>query len=241
MNIERFVDGFGNDVYALALIVSKSGESAAEVFLKAARGCDGLDNNIGIYDIVTLFFPLCLQARSNQYAETLSTFGLSKKQEELISELFDKPQTVRAILHLYYENDLTEKQISAVIDKSLGFVSKQISALPEEFKKRMEKHYKEICLKLIPDTELKENAMREMGNSENRLFKFKADTVPRHKWTKRGKTAAVVISVIAAIIIYFVAPLVRDIFINMADNNAEENPLIVYTETENDRNYSKQQ
>lgn len=222
MNVEKFADGYGNDVYALALIMSKSAESAAEVFLKAAAGCGKFENDPGTYNIVTSVFPLCKQACSNQYAETLSTFALSKKQEELLSEIFAKPQIIRAILHLYYENDLAENQISAVTNESLKFVSKQISALPEDFKKRMDKHYKEICLKLIPDSKLKEKAVREVKDGKKRLFEITDEALPRHKWTKRGKAAAVITAVIAAIIIYLVIPIMRDFFANMAENNAEE-------------------
>ena len=40
MNIEKFIDAFGDDVYALALLVTKNFDSAERVFTQIAQDCD---------------------------------------------------------------------------------------------------------------------------------------------------------------------------------------------------------
>ncbi len=52
MNIEKFIDAFGDDVYALALIVTKNFDSAERVFTQIAQDCDTFPETAELYDIV---------------------------------------------------------------------------------------------------------------------------------------------------------------------------------------------
>ncbi|MBD5130496.1 MAG: hypothetical protein HDT43_11355 [Ruminococcaceae bacterium] len=203
MTIEKFIDEFGDDVYALALIVTKSFDSAERVFTQIAQDCDTLPETIELYDIVKKAYRLCQKAPSNANAETLS-IGLSAKHEDLLAEIFPRPQIVRAIIHLSYENDLENDKIAAITDTNVRFVNEQLGDLG--FSDRLEKSYKELCLKLAAPDELKISVIQAVNSGEKRLFEVR-EAAPRHSWTTKQKIGTVIAAVVITILACIVIPL----------------------------------
>lgn len=216
MNIEKFTDAFGDDLFALALMVTKDFDSASEIFARVAVNCDKLSENAGMFEIAKAAFPQCRKARCNDNAETLSGIGLSKKQEALVSELFFKPQISRAIIHLCYENDLSADQIAEVTGESGRYVSEQLSEISGELSGQLENHYKELCLKIASGDELKTKVIQAVKTGEKRLFEVGGEAVPQHSWTKKQKIAAVVLAIVTTIMVCIVIPLFLA-YLNSAD------------------------
>lgn len=206
MNIEKFIDAFGDDVYALALIVTKNFDSAERVFTQIAQDCDTFPETAELYDIVKKAYRLCRKVPSNDNAETLSEIGLSAKQEALISEVFSRPQIVRAIIHLSYENDLEPDRVAAITDVNVRYVNEQLGGLGE-LSERLNKSYKELCLKLTAPDKLKISVIQAVNSGEKRLFEVRGDAAPRHSWTKKQKIGTVIAAAVVTILACIVIPL----------------------------------
>ncbi|MCM1275020.1 MAG: hypothetical protein NC299_06580 [Lachnospiraceae bacterium] len=206
MNIEKFIDAFGDDVYALALIVTKSFDSAERVFTQTAQECDTLPETAELYDVVKRAYSLCRKAPSNDNAETLSGIALSARQEALLAEIFARPQITRTAVHLYYENDLTAEQTAEVLGTGARYVSEQLGELGG-LSDRLERSYKELCLKLAAPDELKISVMRAVKAGEKRLFEVRGETASRHSWTRGQKIGAVIAAVVVTVLLCIVIPL----------------------------------
>lgn len=230
MDAAKFVDGYGEDVYALSLVTTKSEKSAEEVFLKTAAVCESFDERASLFDVVKAAFSESKKARVAEEAETLSTLKLSRKQEEIISELFAMPRIVRAVVHLYYENDFSEKDTAQIVGESGGYISRVLLELPETLKAELDEHYRELCLKLTPNDELKARAVASAETRERRLFEPEYETFPKHTWTKRQKTAAAIIAAVAAVFITLFFPLLRELISERVDEELDKwkNSDIVY-------------
>lgn len=207
MNIEKFIDTFGDDVYALALIVTKSFDSAERIFTQIAQDHEDIDETAEIFDIAQRAYSLCKKAPNNDKAETLSDIGLSARHEALLSEIFPRPQIVRAIIHLCWENDLTAEQAAKITGESVRYVAEQLSELPKSLSDKLDKTYKELCLKLTAPDALKMSVISAVNSGEKRLFEVRDETVPRHSWTRAQKVAAVIIAITATALICIVVPL----------------------------------
>ena len=206
MIIEKFIDAFGDDVYALALIVTKNFDSAERVFTQIAQDCDTLPETSELYDIVKKAYRLCQKAPSNDNAETFSDLGLSAKQEALLAEVFPRPQIVRAIIHLSYENDLENDKIAAITDVNIRYVNEQLGDL-EGLSDRLNKSYKELCLRLTAPDELKISVIQAVNSGEKRLFEIRGEAAPRHSWTNKQKIGAVIAAIVVTILACIVIPL----------------------------------
>lgn len=211
MNIEKFIDTFGDDVYALALVCTKNHDSAAEIFLRMCSECGSFADGTDIFDIARLEIPMCKTAKCSDNAETFSQMGLSKKQEALLGEFFPLPQIVRAIVHLYFENDLTTEQIAEVLREKPRYVSEQLNALGGELSEELESSYKELCLKLCAPDELKAEAVRAAKSGEKREFEIEEEPMPRHTWTRNQKIAAVILAIFVTIALMIVIPIVNQL------------------------------
>lgn len=218
MTIEKFIDAFGDDVYALALIVTKSFDSAERVFTQIAQDCDTLPETAELYDVVKKAYRLCLKAPSNDNAETFSEIGLSAKQEALLAEIFPRPQIVRAIIHLSYENDLENDKIASITDTNVRYVNEQLGDLGG-LSDRLDKSYKELCLRLAAPDELKISVIQAVNSGERRLFEVRGETAPRHSWTKKQKIG----TVIAAVVITALACVIIPLFLAYLDSYEELN------------------
>lgn len=211
MNIEKFIDQFGDDVYALALVCTKNFDSAAEVFLRTAEECGGFPENADIRDIVSAAFPFCRNAKCTDTAETLSQAGLTKKQEALLAEFFPKPQVIRAIVHMHFENDLSAEQISELLHEKPRYVSEQLDALGLGLTEELENSYKGLCLKLCAPDELKSEAVIAAKSGKKRIFEVEEEPMPTHSWSKNQKIAAVILAVVVTIALMIVIPIVNQL------------------------------
>ncbi|MDE7363087.1 MAG: hypothetical protein K2N38_14275 [Oscillospiraceae bacterium] len=220
MTIERFVDLYGDDVYALALIVNKDFDSAARVFTQVAQDCEAFTEYAELFDVVQKAYALCKKAPSNDKAETFSEIGLSAKQESLLGEIFQRPQIVRAIIHLTYENDLTAEQTAKVTGAGVRYVTDQLSELSQPLSDRLEKSYKELCLRLTAPDELKADVIQAVNAGEKRLFEVRREAMPRHTWTKKQKTAAVIAAVAITALVCFIIPIVSEYLDNFEEMNS---------------------
>lgn len=236
MTIEKFIDGFGDDVYALALIVTKSFEGAEQVFTQIAQECEALPETAELYDIVKRAYRLCRKAPTNDSAQTISDIGLSAKHEALLADIFPCPQIVRAIIHLSYENDLENDKIASITDSGVRFVNEQLDDLGS-LSDRLEKSYKELCLKLAAPDDLKVNVIQAVKSGEKRLFEVRDSAAPRHSWTKPQKLAAVIFAVVATALVCIIIPLLTAYFNSFEEMNSsyEEIPddwIFSYTTTQ---------
>lgn len=206
MEIRKFIDSYGDDVFALALMVTKSEDSAKRVFAKAAFDCEGFGETEGIFPIVRTAYSECMECENNDEASTLG-IELNAKQDALLKELLLKPQIVRAIIHMHYENDLEPSQIAEVTGENERYISGQLSKLSAELCASLDRSYKDICLKICADDKLKSYVIRASETNDRRMFEVKSEAVPIHRWTKKQKTAVIIAAVIITFLICIFIPL----------------------------------
>ncbi len=209
MEIRRFIDNYGDDAYALALIVTKSFDSAREVFARTAGVCGELSERDGLFCVVKTAFRLCKESESNDEASTLTGTELNRKQEAVLETVFARPQIIRAIIHLHYENDLTPEQIAEVTGESVRYVQSKLSELPRELSEALDKHYKEICAKLHAEDELKAYVIRAGEGKEKRAFEPESEPVPVHRWTKKQKVIVCIVAALFTILVCIVIPIAQ--------------------------------
>lgn len=203
MEIRKFIEGYGDDVYAFALVVTKNYDSAKMVFLKTALRCAEHDSLSGF---ISAAFEECRAADLNEEATTFSGEGLSEKQEALLGMVLTKPQIVRATVHMFYENDMDAASAAKALGISERHVTQQLEALGE-LNGALEDGYKDVCTHLRAQDSLKEYAIKAAETNDGRLFEVKREAVPRHKWTKKGKIAITIVAVCAVFVGMFVIPL----------------------------------
>lgn len=209
MNIEKFIDTFGDDVYALALVCTKNFDSAANIFETVAAECESLSDDAEMFELALKVCPLCKKAKFSDNAETFSQLGLSKKQEQLLSGFFPMPFVTRASIHLHFENDLTVEQIAEVLEEKPRYISEQLDGLGTELFNELDEHYKELCIKLAAPDVLKEKTILAAKSGEKREFEIRDDPMPKHTWTKNQKIATIIAAIIATIVLMFVIPIVN--------------------------------
>ena len=209
MNIEKFIDRFGDDVYALALVCTKNFDSAAEIFETIAAECEKLSDEAEMSDLAASVCSLCKKAKFSDNAETFSQLGLSKKQEQMLSGFFPMPFVTRASVHLHFENDLTVEQIAEALEEKPRYISEQLDGLGTEFLNELDDSYKELCVKLAASDELKAKAVLAAKSGEKRVFEIRDDPMPKHTWTKNQKIGAIIVAIIATIVLMIVIPIVN--------------------------------
>ena len=209
MNIERFIDRLGDDVYALALVCTKNFDSAAGIFETIAAECEALPEDAEMSGLAARVCSLCKTAKFSDNAETFSQLGLSKKQELLLSGFFPKPFVTRASVHLHFENDLTVEQIAEALEEKPRYISEQLDGLGTELFNELDDSYKELCVKLAAPDELKAKAVLAAKTGEKRVFEIRDDPMPKHTWTKKQKIGAIIAAIIATILLMIVIPIVN--------------------------------
>lgn len=209
MEIRKFIDDYGDDVYALALIVTKSFDSAGAVFARTVGQYKELSEQDGLYGVIKAAYPLCKESESNDDASTLTGVELNRKQETVLEMVFAKPQIIRAIIHLHYENDLTPEQIAEVTGESVRYVQSKLSELSRELSEALDKHYKEICAKIHAEDELKAYVIRAAEGKEKRVFEREEDPVPVHRWTKKQKLVVYIVAALFTILVCIVIPIAQ--------------------------------
>ena len=209
MNIEKYIDTFGDDVYALALVCTKNFDSAADIFKTVAADCNALPEDVGMFELAIKVCSLCKMAKFSDNAETFSQLGLSKKHEQLLSGFFPLPFVARASVHLHFENDLTVEQIAEVLEEKPRYISDQLDGLGTELSGELDEFYKELCIRLAAPDELKAKAVLAARSGEKRVFEIRDDPMPKHTWTKKQKIGAIIAAIIATILLMIVIPIVN--------------------------------
>lgn len=207
MNIEMFIDRFGDDVYALALVCTKNFDSAAEIFERIAAECEALPDDVEMYTLAVKVCSICKSAKFSDNAETFSQLGLTKNQERILSGFFPLPFVTRASVHLFFENDLTVEQIAEVLEEKQRYINEQLDGLGTDLYNELDEAYKELCVKLAAPDELKAKAVVAANSGEKRVFEIRDDPLPRHVWTKNQKIAAIVIAIVATFVLMIVIPI----------------------------------
>jgi nucleoid-associated protein YgaU len=195
MEIRRLIDDFGDDIFALALLVTKDFDSAKQVFVKAVAELSKTDKEYEIYDIAAKSYELCKDCDTNDEAVTLTGISLSVKQEAVLETVLAKPQIIRTIIHMHYENDLEADEISRITGESEKYISSQLENLSAALKEALDKLYKNVCLRIHAGDKLKAYVIRSGDTAEKRAFEVKGDAVPTHKWTKRQKAVVIAVAV----------------------------------------------
>ena len=220
MNIERFIDRLGDDVYALALVCTKNFDSAADIFETVAAECDELTEDADMFGLALRVCSLCKNAKFSDNAETFSQLGLSKKQEQLLSGFFPLPFVTRASVHLHFENDLSVEQIAEVLEEKPRYISEQLDGLGAELLNELDGSYKELCIKLSAPDELKVKAVENAKSGEKRVFEIREDPLPKHTWSKKQKFGAIIAAIIATILLMIVIPIVNKLMDDYFDGNS---------------------
>lgn len=235
MEITAFVDSYGDDAFALALITTKSFDSAREIYMNICGRCKEFSESSGIFGLVKLVYPLCRKADCNDEAVTLTGVELDSKKQSLLEVVLQKPFIVRSIIHLHWENDLTDEQIAEVLGENVKYVRTVLGELSDPLTESLDKRYKNVCLCISAGDKLKEYAVKKASTVQARQFSVKNDTVPVHKWTKKQKIIICIAAAIIAVVVMIVIPLL-DGYINMLTEefanrleNESNNSSTVYT------------
>lgn len=206
MDIGKLIDDFGDDVFAIALIVTKDFTQAKRVFVETVG--EEFPENAGLFEIAKTAYRLCGDADVNDAAVTFTDLELNASREEILKQVLQKPQIIRTIIHMYYENDFTSAQISEILGESEKYVKGVLLEIPEDLGHDLEEEYKTICTKIRAGDELKAYAVRcaESGKSD---FKTDSDAVPRHIWKRWHKVVVVIIAAIVSIVVLVVIPILQ--------------------------------
>ncbi len=207
MEITRLIDNYGDDIFALALMITKDFNSAKQVFLKTCLECKNLPDNSKMPELAAKVFSECKEAESNDNAVTLTGVELSDKQRRLLEVILQKPQMTRAIIHMCYENDMQPEQISKITGAGVKYIKGVLDGLSNELEKALSDCYKEICMKIHAGDELKAYTVRAINTGDSRTFEVKRDAAPIHSWTKKQKTIVIIAAAIATLLICIIIPI----------------------------------
>ena len=217
MKLEKLIDDYGDDIFALALIVTKDFNSAKEVFVRVTSDYYEFRDDCSAYDeIIRRAYSICREADSNDSATTLTGVELDSKREALLEIILRKPLIVRAIIHLHYEHELAEEEIATITGESEKYITKVLNELQPELKTSLEKHYMEICTKIHAEDSLKAYVIRSVTEGGQRMFEVKNDAVPLHTWSRNQKIFVVIVAIIAVAVITIVMPLLNS-YLNMEE------------------------
>lgn len=219
MEIAKLLDGYGDDIFALALIVTKDFDSAKQVFVKTCLQYEKLSDDIEMCDLAVMIYKECEKVDNNDSAVTLTGVELDAKRQALLEIVLQKTQKVRSVIHLYYENDLDEAEIAKVIGESEKYIRSVIADFPDELKTSLDKHYKEICVRIKAEDRLKSYVMRAAATSVKRDFEVKDEAVSKHVWSKKQKVAVIIIAVIVTFAISFIIPILEKYFDMLEDES----------------------
>lgn len=207
MDITKLIDDHGDEIYALALMITKDFDSAKQVFVKLCSKSSEYPEDISMTELAALTYKECEEADSNEGAVTLTGVELDSKRQAILENVLVLGETKRAVIHLFYENDLSETDIAAVTGQTEKHITDLLNESPAELVTSLEKHYKEICTKIKAEDKLKAYVIRAVTSGNKRLFEVKNEAVPVHRWKTEQKIIIVAIALIITSLICFVIPL----------------------------------
>ncbi len=210
MDITKFIDEYGDEIFALSLIVTKDFDSAKQVFVKTSFAHKDFTDDTVLFDIVNRVYSECAAADSNEGATTLTGVELDAKRQHILEMLLSLGEMTRIVVHMFYENDLSEKEIAKVTGQSEKHISALLSDISDELAEQLEKHYKYICTKIKAEDKLKAYTIRAISKGDKRLFEVKEEAVPTHKWKTSHKIIVLIAGILMASVISFVIPLIEE-------------------------------
>ena len=219
MEIQKLIDTYGDDIYALALIITKDFDAAKQIFAIVTGKFADFSDDIPLEELAKLTYKASEDIQSNESAEVLTELELNSRLEKLLGEVIQRPQAVRTAIHLFYENDLDVKQIALVLGESERYVNSVLSELGADFSKSLEDDYKVICSKITASDSLKEYVIRDAAKG-GRMFEAKDEAVPRHSWTKWQKIAVIAVACILSIAVLVVIPIIKS-YTEMLERESE--------------------
>ncbi len=221
MKIEQLLDIYGDDIFAFALIATKDFSSAKEVFVRLTSAYYEIPEHDGVFDeIIKRAYALCQEVDSNEGASTLTGVDLDAKRLAVLEELLVKRESVRIAAHLYYETDLEAGEIALLMGKSEKYVAGLLSdELSDELKAKLDKYYKEICVKITASDKLKAYVMHSVYDSSKRDFEVREEAVAKHVWSTEQKIIVIVIAIIITFAISFIIPIAEKYFDMLEDES----------------------
>ena len=212
MEITRLTDSFGDDIFALALITTKSFDSAKEIYVRTATRCDEYPENAEFINFIENEYPLCKTSDCNDNAVTLTGVDLDAKKQALLETVLQKPFIVRSIIHMFWENDLETEDIAGIIGESAKYVRSVIEGLSDDLRTALDKSYKDICFRISAGDKLKAYVIRSAASGNKRQFEVKEDAVPVHRWTKKQKIIVCIAAALIAVALCIVIPLMESYY-----------------------------
>lgn len=208
MEITKLIDNYGDDIFAFALVVTKDFASAKEIFVKTTTLCDELPEECELYDLIKKAYELSQDTDSNETASTLTDIELDTKLQGTLEELLVCRETVRAVAHMYYENDLTTAEIAKITGKSEKYIIGLLAEeLPDGLRKKLDSSYKDICAEITAEDSLKAYVIRAVNSGDKRAFQINEDAVPVHTWKTSHKVVVIIFAIIATLLIMFIIPV----------------------------------
>lgn len=212
MEITRLTDIFGDDIYALALITTKSFDSAREIYVRTTTRCEDYPESAELVNFIENEYPLCQKAECNDSAVTLTGVELDMKKQVILETVLQKPFIVRSIIHMFWENDLEPDEIAKITGESAKYVRSVIEGLSDELRTALDRNYKDICFRITAGDKLKAYVIRSVNSGNKRQFEVKQDAVPLHRWTKNQKMAVYIAAAVIAVILCIVIPLAESYY-----------------------------
>lgn len=219
MEIQKLIDTYGDDIYALALIITKDFNAAKQVFALVTSQYNDFRDGVSLAELAKLTYEASEDIERNESAEVLTELELNSRLEKLLGEVIQRPQAIRTAIHLFYENDLDIKQISVVLGESERYIKGILSELDHDFVKALEADYKVICTKITAGDLLKSYVIIS-SKKDGRMFEAKGDAVPRHTWTKAQKIAVIAVACVVSVAVLIVIPIVKS-YTEMLEREAE--------------------
>lgn len=209
MEITKLIDEYGDDIFALALIVTKDFDSAKQVFVKTTTAYSEFQDEAVTWDIVNRAYTECADADSNEGAVTLTGVELDTKRQAVLEEVLKLGEMTRTVIHLFYENDQIDEDIAAITGLTEKQVTDILSELPANLADQLEAHYKFICTKIKAEDRLKAYVIRSVTSGNKRMFEVGRDAAPVHRWKTSQKVIVCVAALIITILICIVIPLLQ--------------------------------
>ncbi|MGN0650120.1 MAG: hypothetical protein ACI4KM_06760 [Oscillospiraceae bacterium] len=220
MEIQKLIDTYGDDIYALALIITKDFNAAKQIFAAVTSQYNDFRDGVSLAELAKLTYEASEDIERNESAEVLTELELSPRLEKLLGEVIQRPQAIRTAIHLFYENDLDIKQISVVLGESERYIKGIISELDADFAEALEADYKVICTKITAGDLLKSYVIISSTKKDGRMFEAKGDAVPRHTWSKTQKIAVIAAACILSVAVLIVMPIVKS-YTEMLERESE--------------------
>lgn len=156
LDIEKIIQEYSDMVYRLAFVYGKTKEDAEdifqEVFLRLVRYKDRLQSREHIKNWLIRVTINCgktlkmkglkhqtLPLEENIVADT--GFIQSEMEQKVYWEVKSLPEKYRAVLHLYYYEEFSIKEISECLDRKEGTVKSQLARGKELLGKKLGKEF----------------------------------------------------------------------------------------------------